>query len=216
MDLLIRYGAAIDGPDGGSAVNGCLHNGRGEAAKFLAGRGARLDLEAAAGVGRLDMVRRSFTADGHLVPPATPKQMKDGFAWACEFGRTSVVDFLLRHGIGVDAKLPHDGQTGLHWAAYGGHAETVKLLLERGAPVNATDESYSGTALEWALYQWGNSSNQAERGSYYETVAQLARSGAKLHDEWFQEDDEERQRAIRKLRSDPRMGAALRGEIPQK
>jgi hypothetical protein len=216
MDLLIRYGAAIDGPDGGSAVNGCLHNGRGEAAKFYADRGAHLDLEAAAGVGRLDVVSSSFTADGHLVPPATPKQMKDGFAWACEFGRTSVVDFLLRQGIGIDAKLPHDGQTGLHWAAYGGHAETVKLLLERGAPVNATDESYSGTPLEWALYQWGNSSSQAERGSSYETVALLARSGAKLHDEWFREDDEERQRAIRKLRSDPRMEAALRGEIPQK
>jgi hypothetical protein len=219
MDLLIRYGAAIDGPDGGSAVNGCLHNGREEAAKFLADRGARLDLEAAAGVGRLDVVRSSFTADGHLVPPATPKQMTDGFAWACEFGRTSVVDFLLRQGIGTDAKLPHDGQTGLHWAAYGGHAETVRLLLERGAPVNATDESYSGTPLEWALYQWGNSwgnsSSQAEHGSYYETVALLARSGAKVHDEWFQEEDEERQRAIRKLRSDPRMEAALRGEIPQ-
>jgi hypothetical protein len=216
MDLLIRYGAVIDGPDGGSAVNGCLHNGRGEAAEFFADRGARLDLEAAAGVGRLNVVRRFFTADGHLVPSATAKQMKDGFAWACEFGRTSVVDFLLRQGIGIDAKLPHDGQTGLHWAAYGGHAETVKLLLERGAPVNATDESYGGTPLEWALYQWGNSPSQAERGLYYETVALLARSGAKLHDEWFQEDDEERQRTVRKLRSDPRMLAALRVGIPKK
>jgi hypothetical protein len=216
MDLLIRCGAVIDGPDGGSAVNGCLHNGRGEAAEFFANHGARLDLEAAAGVGRLDVVGTFFSADGHLSPSATPKQMKDGFAWACQFGRTSVVDFLLRQGIGIDAKLPHDGQTGLHWAAYGGHAATVKLLLERGAPVNATDESYGGTPLEWALYQWGNSPSQAERGSYYETVALLARSGAELHDGWFREDDEERHRAVRKLRSDPRMGAALRGEITQK
>jgi ankyrin repeat protein len=215
MDLLIRYGAIIDGPDGGSAVNGCLHNGRGEAAEFFANRGARLDLEGAAGVGRLDVVRSFFTADGHLIPSATPKQMKDGFAWACEFGRASVVDFLLQRGIGIDAKLPHNGQTGLHWAAYGGRAETVKLLLERGAPVNATDESFGGTPLEWALYQWGNSPGWAERGPYYETVALLARSGAKLHDEWFQKYDEERQRAVRKLRSDPRMRAALRGEIPR-
>jgi hypothetical protein len=216
MDLLIRSGAVIDGPDGGSAVNGCLHNGRGEAAEFFANHGARLDLEAAAGVGRLDVVRSFFSTEGNLIPSATPKQMKDGFAWACEFGRTSVADFLLRRGIGIDAKLPHDGQTGLHWAAYGGHAETVKLLLERDAPVNATDESYGGTPLEWALYQWGNSPSQAERGSYYETVALLARSGAKLPDEWFQGDDDERQRAVRKLRSDPRMEAALRGEIRQK
>jgi ankyrin repeat protein len=142
--------------------------------------------------------------------------MKDGFAWACEFGRTAVVDFLLRQGVAIDAKLPHDGQTGLHWAAYGGHRETVKLLLERGAPVNAADESYAGTPLEWALYQWGNSPRQAERGLYYQTVALLAQAGAKLRDAWFQEDDEERQRAVRKLRSDPRMRAALRGEIAKK
>jgi ankyrin repeat protein len=127
-----------------------------------------------------------------------------------------VVDFLLRHGVGIDAKLPHDGQTGLHWAAYGGHPETVKLLLVSGAPVNATDERYGGTPLEWALYQWGNSPLQAERGSYYETVALLIQAGAKLHDEWFQEDDEERQCAVRRLRSDPRMRAALRGETPKK
>lgn len=214
MDLLIRYGAVIDGPDGGSAVNGSLHNGRGEAAEFFASRGAGLDLEGAAGVGRLDVVRRFFSADGHLIPPATPKQMRAAFAWACEFGRTIVVDFLLRQGMDIDAKLPHDGQTGLHWAGYGGHADTLKLLLERGAPVNAVDESYGGTALEWALYQWGNSPSQAERGSYYETVALLTRSGAKLHNDWFQEDDEERRRAVRKLRSDPRMQAALRSEIP--
>jgi hypothetical protein len=53
MELLIDHGATIDGPDGGSAVNDCLHNGRGEAAEFFASRGARLDLEGAAGVGRL-------------------------------------------------------------------------------------------------------------------------------------------------------------------
>src|SRR5215813_5164671 len=216
MELLIDHGAIIDGPDGGSAVNGCLHNGRGEAAEFFASHGALLDLEGAAGVGRLDVVKSFFNNDGSLKPPATPKEMKAAFAWACEFGRTSVVDFLLRHGIDVDAKLPHDHQTGLQWAAYGGHADTVKLLLERGAPVNAIDGSYGGTPLEWALYQWGNSPSQAERGSYYETVALLTRSGAKLHDEWFQKDDEERQSAVRKLRSDSRMRAALRGEIPKK
>ena len=111
----------------------------------LRSRGARLDLEGAAGVGRLDVVKSFFNDDGSLKPPATQQQMKDGFAWACEFGRTSVVDFLLQRGMDVDAKLKHDGQTGLHWAAYGGHADTVKLLLERGAPVDAKDESYGGT-----------------------------------------------------------------------
>jgi len=212
MDLLIARGAKIDGPDGGSAVNGCLHNGRKEAAEYFAAHGAKLDLEAAAGVGRLDVVKSFFKADGSLKRVATQQQLQDGFAWACQFGRTEVVDFLLNHGIELDAKLKHDGQTGLHWAAYGGHADTVKLLLDRGAPVDVKDASYDGTPLDWAIYAWGNMSERlAERGRYYDVVALLARAGAKSDSRWY-EDDVERGRAIKKLHSDPRMLAALRGE----
>src|SRR5260370_497327 len=64
MELLIERGAIIDGPDGGSAVTDSLHNGRGEAAELFAKHGARLDLEGAAGVGRLDVVRSFFNDDG--------------------------------------------------------------------------------------------------------------------------------------------------------
>jgi ankyrin repeat protein len=213
MELLIDHGAIIDGPDGGSAVNGCLHNGRGKAAEFLASRGARLDLEGAAGVGRLDVVKSFFNDDGSLKSTATQQQLKDGFAWACEFGRTSVVDFLLQKSMGVDAKLKHDGQTGLHWAALGGHVDTVKLLLLRGAPFDVKDESYGGTPLGWALYGWGAPENSG-REDYYEVVALLAQAGAKLDPEWY-EDDVDRQRAAEKMRSDPRMLAALRGEMPR-
>ena len=202
MELLIGRGAII-----GSAVVSCLRNGRGEAAEFLAKHGGRLELEAAAGVGRLDIVRTFFGDDGGLKP-----QMQNGFAWACEFGRTAVVDFLLEKGMEVDGKLPHNGQTGLHWAACGGHADTVKLLLERGAPVEAMDESFGGTPLEWALYGWGNAPGTVERGDY-EAIALLVRAGARLDSQWFEGDDESRQRAVRKLRSDPRMQAALRGEL---
>jgi hypothetical protein len=213
MELLIRYGAVIDGPGGGSAVNECLHNGRGQAAEFLSTRGARLDLEGAAGVGRLDVVMSFFNNDGSLKPPATHKQMIDGFAWACEFGRTGIVDFLLHKDVPIDTKLRHDGQTGLHWAAYGGNAETVKLLLERGAPVDAIDESYGGTPLGWMLYQWGSLPDLGEGESYYDVAALLVEAGAKLDPRWFEDDDEERSRAFRRLRSDPRMQAALRGKM---
>ncbi|HEY6308837.1 MAG TPA: ankyrin repeat domain-containing protein [Candidatus Angelobacter sp.] len=212
LDLLIAHGAMIDGPDVGSAVKSCLGNGRGEAAEHLANRGASLDLEAAAGVGRLEVVQSFFNHDRSLKPPASQKQRSNGYAWACEFGRTSVVNFLLETGIGLDAKLPHDGQTGLHWAAHGGHADTVRLLLERGAPVDARDDSYGGTPLGWALYGWGARPHPAGRGSYYEAVALLVRAGAKLDPEWY-EYDENRRRARDKVQSDPRMAAALRGEV---
>jgi hypothetical protein len=76
MELLIERGATIDGPDGSSAVNARLRNGRGEAAEFFANRGARLDLEGAAGVGRLDVVKTFFNDDGSLRPPATVREMR--------------------------------------------------------------------------------------------------------------------------------------------
>lgn len=212
LDLLIERGAIVDGPDGGSAVNGCLHNGRGEAAEYLASRGARLDLEGASGVGRLDLVKGFFDEDGGLKPPATSRQMTDGFTWACEFGRDRVIEFLLDHGMKVDSKL-RGGETGLHWAAYEGHVDAVRLLLDRGAPVNVADDTHGGTPLEWALYAWGNRPRERERRAYLETVALLARAGSVVDPRWY-EGDAERERAAERLRTDARMQAALRGEIP--
>lgn len=211
MDLLIERGAVIDGKDSG--VNGCLQNGRGEAAEYLADRGARLDLEGAAGVGRLDVVKSFFDDGGRLKPDATRDQLMDGFTWACEFGRNSVIEFLLDHGIKVDAKLKRR-ETGLHWAAYEGHADTTRLLLERGASVDGIDEAHGGTPLGWALYAWGNRRpRERERRAYFETVALLVRAGFKVDPQWF-DGDAERERAAGGMRSDPQMIAALRGEIP--
>jgi ankyrin repeat protein len=201
MELLIAHGAALDGPDGPSAVNSCLANGRGQAAGFLANRGARLDLEGAAGVGRLDVVKGFFHDDGSLQSPATRQQLNDGFAWACEFGRTSVVEFLLQRGMEVDAKLPHGGQTGLHWAAYGGHLDTVKLLLDCGAPIDVKEERFGGTPLGWTLYAWRNLPERIDREPYYEVAALLVRSGAKVEPAPDEEDAA--------IRADPRMMAAL-------
>jgi ankyrin repeat protein len=202
MELLIAHGAALDGADGFSAVNACLHNGRGQAAEFLANRGARLDLEGAAGMGRLDMVKSFFHEDGSLQSPATQQQLNDGFAWACEFGRISVVEFLLQRGMEVDAKLPHGGQTGLHWAAYGGHLDTVKLLLDRGAPIDVKEERFGGTPLAWTLHAWRNLPARIDREPYYEVAALLVRSGAKVESGSDEEDAA--------IRADPRMIAALR------
>ncbi len=166
-----------------------MANGRKEAAEFLASRGARMDLEGAAGVGRLDVVKSFFNDNGSPKESVTKKHMADAFAWACEFGRTEVVDLLLQHGMEVDARLRHNGQTGLHWAAYGGHVDTVKLLLERGAPVDVKDESYGGTPLGWALYAWTDPPQQGTRERYYEVIALLVRAGTKVDAEWLEDKD---------------------------
>jgi hypothetical protein len=157
LEALLNAGATIDHPgaagNGHYAVNGCLANGRPEAADFLARRGARLDLEGAAGVGRLDVVRSYFNDDGSLKAPATGTQLARGFAWACEYGQTAVVGFLLDKG--ADPNEQVNGMNGLHWAVIGGHLDTIKLLIDRRAPLESVNV-YGGTALGTAFWATAN------------------------------------------------------------
>ena len=212
LACLLDRGASVGTAKGtdawSSLINGCHANGRGKAAQFLAGRAPGLDLEAAAGVGRLDVVKTFFAPNGTLREDATAQQMKDGFTWACEFGRTEVVDFLLERGMDVAAKLRHHGQTGLHWAAFGGHTDTVRLLLHRQAPVNARDDAFGGTPLGWALYAWSGDEPHAGSDGYYDVVNLLVAAGGTVEQEWLAE--EERGSPIaRKIDEDVRMRAAL-------
>ena len=210
IDVLLARGASIDargaggGPDAGLMINGCLANGRPEAAEHLARRGAPLDLEGAAGIGWLDAVKSYFNADGTLKPTASVAQLQDGFTWACEYGRTDVVEYLLAHGADArEVSRPHK-QTGLHWAAVGGHVDTVKALLAHHPPLDVRDASFDGTPLHWAMHGWWErrGDDPARREPYYEVVALLVAAGAPVDPEWFGEDN---------ARDDPRMFAALSG-----
>ena len=128
--------------------------------------------------------------------------------WACEYGRTSVVAFLLEKGMRIDAR-PH-GETGLHQAAYGGHAAIVNLLLKRNAPVDVKDRRYDNTPLGWALHGWLYPPPEAERRNHWNVVALLVAAGATVDRQWL-ENDEEGQR----VRADRRMLAALSGTMPR-
>jgi hypothetical protein len=212
LTALLDAGAVIRGP---GAVNACLANGRPEAAALLALRGAPLDLEGAAGLGRLDLVRSYFDSGGGPRPPASRSQMENGLAWACEYGHTAVAAFLLDRGIEVSAKLRPHGQTGLHWAAAGGYAETVGLLLQRRAPVDARDDSFKATPLEWALHGWSESAEGSRRDGYLAVVALLLAAGAPVEPEWLVE-SERASRLSKSIRSDPRMLALVAGSANPK
>ncbi len=200
LETLLEAGASPDGlPGGWNPLIAALHNGRGIAAQFLASRGAKLDLEGAAGVGRLDVVQSFFDANGNLKPDATKTQMEDGFLWTCEYGHTGVIEFLIERGLGAATKR---GCTGLHWAALNAHAHIVKLLLERDAPLDVRDDNFGGTPLGWALHGWGDPPPESERDRYQETVALLVAAGASVEPEWLTHE---------KVRADPSMAAALRG-----
>lgn len=207
MALLLSRGAQLGVNGAGnrhSLVNGCLANGRPEAAAYLAQHGAPLDLEGAAGIGRLDLVRTFFAEDGTLKPLATTAQMKDGFTWACEYGHTAVVEFLLEHGVSAGDILPRPHkQTGLHWAAYGGHVDLVKLLLKRRPPLDVRDASFNGTPLGWALQGcWERRErDDAAREPFYAIVELLVEAGAPIDQEW---------RRAAWISAEPRLAAALR------
>jgi ankyrin repeat protein len=209
LDLLIKHGARVDGfPGAWSPLVAALHNGRGHAAAHLAKRGASLNLEGAAGAGRLDVVRSFFNKDRSLQAGATQEQMEFGLMWACEYGHTGVVEFLLKMGVKVDAR-PH-GETGLHWAAYGGHAAIVRTLLKRNAPVSVTDRRFDGTPLGWALYGWCEPPLEANRRGYYEVVARLVGSGAKVAEDWLAT-SRRGTPMMRRIHADKRMLRALKG-----
>jgi ankyrin repeat protein len=176
LETLLDAGAAVDGIPGGSIpVISALHNGRGEAAEFLANRGALLNLEGAAGVGRLDLVKSFFDEDGRLKANATKAQMESGFLWACEYGRNDVVDFLLHRGTDVRVQS-NTGLTGLHWAVVGGKLATIKLLLERGAPLDARNV-YGATAFGQALWSAFNGDSGID---YLPVIEILIDAGAKV------------------------------------
>jgi hypothetical protein len=203
--LLDRGASPAVLPGGWSGlINACHANGRPAAASVLAPRADALDLEAAAGLGRLDLVERFIAPDGAPIPPSTLTQRDDGFSWACEYGRTAVVRFLLDRGMPVGQRLRPHGQTGLHWAALGAHLDTVRTLLAGGAPVDTRDDRFGGTPLGWALHGWSGGSQGPDDTRHHEVVRALTQAGATIDQRWT--DDRMLAEALRR---DPRMRAAL-------
>lgn len=153
LDRLIGAGAVMDAPDAAGnsqyIVDGCLSNGRPEAANYLARRGAHLGLESAAGVGKLDVVETYFGPDGELKKTATRGQLGAALNWASEYGHSEVVEYLMDRG--ADPGESINGMHALHMALLGGHLETIRLLVRRGAPLEARN-IYGGSPLGMALW----------------------------------------------------------------
>jgi len=166
--------------NGQSAILGCLTNGRGNAAALLAARGARLNLETAAGAGRMDIVQSFFTDNGKFKPPATQRQLQRGFLWACEFGHLPIVEFLLDHGADLRDQA-ETSETGLHWAVVGCQLPVVQFLLKRGAPLEELN-AFGGTALGQAGWCFENTPAL----DFYPIFEALLAAGAEVEDGWLQ------------------------------
>jgi Ankyrin repeats (3 copies) len=203
MALLLDRGASEVATlrEGRNVISACLANGRLRAAEFLAERGFSLDLEAAAGLGRLDLVADFFEASGNLGPRATKEHMQRGFAWACEYGRSEVVEFLMRRGASLHVRT--SGQTPLHWAVIAGHFPTLEFLLRHGADLEA-ENAYGGTALGQAL--WLAVHSHQGGVNYLPVINWLVRSGARVSENairWVREQhvaEDTKQKIIEVLR----------------
>ena len=182
MDILIQHGADPNHAVAPSYTQGllilaCLHNGRYEPIRYLAGKGAVVDLEGAGGLGDLSKVKSYFNASGKLIDQ-TLQTSRDGcLIWASLLGHQPVVEFLL--GTGMDVNLKWDGHTPLHSAAFGGQIGIVRLLLQKGAATEALN-SYDGTVLGATLWAWYNDRKPAHR----EIIETLIGAGAIIKDNW--------------------------------
>jgi len=184
MQVLLDHGAVMDksGITGGrhSLIGGCLANGRPRAARWLAEHGAVLDLEGAAGTGRLDLVKTFVNSTGDLKPPATRQDLQRGFVWACGYGYEDVVEFLLSCGADLKDEAGSN-EPPLHMAVVGARLSIIKLLIARGAPLEQLN-GYGGTPLGQAGWSFVNGDADDD---YVPIFDALLAAGAHIHDGWL-------------------------------
>ena len=167
VDAFVAGGARVDGlSDESGPLELALGFGYPEAAEALVRNGARIGhVLHAAGLGRLDLVRKAFDEHGrlraaHREPSGwcTRKRVRgeqdvldEAFVLACRHRHPEVAAFLLERGARLGAR-GDQGFTALHAAAWYGHHDLLEWLLARGAPLDVRND-YGGTVLDGTC--WG-------------------------------------------------------------
>jgi ankyrin repeat protein len=124
--------------NGESAIMAALYRGHRAVVGAVLEAGARVDVFAAAALGRLDDLRAALGD-----PAAVNSVSYDGWTplhLASFFGHREAAQMTIDAGAGVSALSSNSlKNTPLHAAAAGGHSDTALLLLERGADVTIPD-----------------------------------------------------------------------------
>ena len=183
VQTILDHGAAVDGiADDCSNLLTALAFQYPRAAEALEQRGARVDnILAAAGLGRLDLVRRYAETAPLRLPkwlrPVLPLKAR-ALLWAAALDRREVADFLSSERDLLRA-ADNQGFTALHWAAFNGHADMVDLLIRKGADLQARN-TYGGTVLGGTLWSVANNDQTIDRTA---VVRRLLAAGAALDDQ---------------------------------
>jgi Ankyrin repeats (many copies) len=149
--VLLDFGADIEGRGGGKwerPLFTAVTFGMRDVAKFLAERGARIDLAAASGLGLVGEAAR-------LVSSADDDERRRALSLAAQQGHPDIVGLLLDTGLDPNRFNPesnHPHCTALHQAVLGGHEAVVRFLVARGARLDIRDTIWHGTPLGWAIH----------------------------------------------------------------
>jgi RNA polymerase sigma factor (sigma-70 family) len=190
MKLLVAKGADVNF-DNGVPIIGALYYHEMNAAEELYKMGARLDVRAAAGLGRADVLQKMFNPDGSLRPEGrglTPRSLRpdgaglshypapgvvgtevsdadivaEALVFAVMCDQAPAVEFLLEKKMNINAQPGNlHGATALHFAAFNNNVKVVDLLLSHGANPALRSVDYNSTPLGWAEYN--HSKEAAER-----------------------------------------------------
>jgi ankyrin repeat protein len=160
IDVLLEYGAhlSVTGPND---LDGPLANHAPRAAERMIELGARVDVIAAAALGRMETLRAQFGPDGRLLDVPTGRtrvrDARDAIGLALLFayvnrrleGRREAVDFLLEKDGNWNMIGVNNG-TALHRAAWDGDLDMVERLVARGADAANRQNPFTATPFSWA------------------------------------------------------------------
>ncbi len=157
MDVLLEYGATLDLGEG--ALDDSLKNYAPRAAEKMIELGAKVDVCAAAALGRMDLLREFFDTEGRL--RSRPRRGGKAMTERDAIGLAMLFAYVNKHPDAVDFLLEKDGNwdmigvnngTALHRAAWAGDLDMVKRLVAKGADISNRNNPFTATPLSWAQH----------------------------------------------------------------
>jgi beta-lactamase regulating signal transducer with metallopeptidase domain/ankyrin repeat protein len=138
----------LDDPAHGTPLRDAVLNEHFDIARLLVQRGARVDIQTAAGLGWTSWVTRQVAAHPELTD-VTDGWRYTPLCYAVDGGCAGTAEVLLSHGADVGHTFD-DGQTLLQLASASGYHDLIEVLLAHGGEINAKNKA-GETAVDYAI-----------------------------------------------------------------